>query len=96
MVIVVAGKSKGVKGKVLSVNPKTNKVIVEGANIQTKHQKPKGPQNPGGIIKKEGPIDISNVMLFCPPANKGVRFSVKEVNGKKIRYNKKYNYEFDK
>lgn len=69
-VVVIAGKDKGRKGKVLSTNPKANKVIVEGVNIVSKHQKPRGPQNPGGIVKSEAPIDVSNVGIYDPKTGK--------------------------
>ena len=65
-VMVITGKDKGTKGKVLSVSPKTGKVVVEGVAIATKHQKPRQQGMPGGIIKKEAAIDASNVMVVCP------------------------------
>lgn len=96
-VVVRAGKSKGVKGKVLSVSPKTNKVVVEGVNIVTKHQKPQGPQKPGGISKRESEIHASNVNLFCQKCNRGVRVSYKVLdNGKKVRVCAKCKVELDK
>ncbi|MDO5689659.1 MAG: 50S ribosomal protein L24 [Tissierellia bacterium] len=96
-VIVQAGKSKGVKGKVLRIMPKDNKAIVEGANIQTKHTKPRGPQQPGGIVKSEGAIEVSNLMLFCSTCNAGRRSGVKFLdNGKKVRVCVKCGAQFDK
>ncbi|MDO5718202.1 MAG: 50S ribosomal protein L24 [Tissierellia bacterium] len=96
-VVVVAGKSKGHQGKVLKVFPKTNKVIVEGANIQTRHDKPRGPRNPGGIVKSEGGIDSSNVMLYCSSCGAGRRSGKKILdNGKKVRVCAKCSGEFDK
>ena len=59
-VIVIAGKDKGKKGSVVTAFPKTGKVIVEGVNIVTKHQKPRGQGMPGGIVHKEAAIDASN------------------------------------
>lgn len=64
LVRVITGKDKGKDGKVLSVDPKTNKVIVEGVNMVTKHMKPSAANQQGGIVKKESPIDISNVMVL--------------------------------
>ncbi len=64
LVRVITGKDKGKDGKVLSVNPKTHKVIVEGVNMVTKHMKPSAANQQGGIVKKESPIDISNVMVL--------------------------------
>ena len=60
---IIAGKDKGQEGKVLSVNPKTGRVVVEGLNMVTKHTKPSQANPNGGIVEKEAPIDISNVML---------------------------------
>lgn len=87
-VIVVAGQYKGKTGKVIETMPKKNKVIVEGVNIQTKHKKPRGPQEPGGIVKKEGPIDVSNVMFYDKKSNKGTKVGYKIEDGKKVRFAK--------
>lgn len=87
-VVIVAGKDKGKKGKVIKTMPKENKVIVEGVNVVKKHQKPQGPQNPGGIIEKENPIDVSKVMYFDAKAGKGSRLGYKIVDGKKVRISK--------
>ncbi len=62
LVKVIAGKDKGKEGKVLSVDTKNNKVLVEGVNMVSKHSKPSMANQQGGIIEKEAPIDISNVM----------------------------------
>ena len=59
---VIAGKDKDKEGKVIAVNQKTGKVIVEGVNMLTKHTKPSAQNQEGGIVRQEGPIDISNVM----------------------------------
>lgn len=64
MVQVIAGKDKGKEGKVLSVDAKNNKVLVEGVNIVHKHSKPSMQNQQGGIIDKEAPIDLSNVMYL--------------------------------
>lgn len=84
-VVVIAGKDKGKKGTVVKVMPKANRVLVEGVNVITKHQKPSAMNPQGGIINKEAPIHISNVMPLDPETGKGtrVRFEVKE--GKKVR-----------
>ena len=89
-VIVLSGKDKGKEGKVLVADPKGLKVVVEGVNVATKHQKPRQQGVPGGIVKKEAAIDASNVMLVCPKCKKGVRvgYSVLE-NGTKVRVCKK-------
>lgn len=72
-VIVISGKDKGKKGKVLTALPKENKVIVEGVNMATKHKKPRSQTQPGGIIHQEGAIHASNVMLVCPKCGKPAR-----------------------
>ena len=64
IVEVIAGASKGLKGKVLKVFPKTERVIVEKVNMVKRHQKPRSQQDPGGIIEKEAPIHVSNVQLL--------------------------------
>ena len=89
-VVVISGKDKGKKGKITAAYPKTGKVVVEGVNMVTKHQKARNAMQPGGIIHKEAPIDASNVMLVCPKCKKGVRvgYSVLE-NGTKVRVCKK-------
>lgn len=95
-VIVIAGKDKGKKGKVLKAFPRENKIIVEGINVQVKHEKPRGPENPGGIQKKESPIDVSNVMYFDVKANKGSRIGYKVEDGKKSRISKASNEKINK
>lgn len=88
-VIVIAGKDKGKTGKVLRAFPKENKVIVAGVNIQTKHQKPMGPQKPGGLVKREGKIDVSNVMYYDSSLGKRSRIGYKFLeDGTKVRFRK--------
>ena len=80
---VIAGKDKGKEGKVISVDVKNGKVIVEGANMITKHAKPSQANPNGGIIQREAAIDTSNVMLVVGGKATRVGFEVK--NGKKVR-----------
>ena len=87
-VLVIAGKDKGKKGKVLAVSPKNNTVVVEGVNIQTKHAKATMGQ-PAEIRKQEGPIDASNVMFYDKDAKAATRIGHKVVDGKKVRVSKK-------
>lgn len=103
-VVVISGKDKGKKGKITAAYPKTGKVVVEGVNMVTKHQKARNAMQPGGIIHKEAPIDASNVMLVCPKCGKAARVSHKvsmvetENGGKKrkmIRVCKKCQAEID-
>ena len=84
-VVVIAGKDKGKTGKVVKVFPKTNKVIVEGVNVVTKHQKPNAINPQGGIINKEAPIHVSNVMPLDPETGKGTRVRFEMKDGKKVR-----------
>ena len=72
-VLVITGKDKGKKGKVIAAQPKSGKIAVEGVAIATKHQKSRAQGQPGGIIKKEAFIDASNVMIFCGKCNKPTR-----------------------
>ena len=83
---VIAGKDKEKEGKVLSVDAKNNKVV-EGVNMVTKHSKPSAANQQGGIIEKEAPIDLSNVMYSAKGQAVRVGFSVQD--GKKVRVNKK-------
>ena len=84
-VIVLSGKDKGVKGKVLVAQPAENKVIVEGVNVATCHTKPRRQGEQGGIVKRETPIRSCKVALFCSKCNKGVRVGYKVEGDKKTR-----------
>ncbi|NLA54004.1 MAG: 50S ribosomal protein L24 [Clostridiales bacterium] len=94
-VIVISGKDKGSKGKVLAVNPKSGRVTVEGIAMVTKHQKSRAQGQPGGIIHKEAAIDASNVMLVCQKCGKPSRVGINMVDGKKIRTCKKCSQQID-
>ncbi len=87
-VLVITGKDKGTKGKVLKVMPKENRVIVEGVNIQTKHQKQTRTEK-AEIKHVEGPIHASNVMYYDNKAKMPTRIGFKFENGKKVRVSKK-------
>ncbi|TCO75004.1 50S ribosomal protein L24 [Marinisporobacter balticus] len=90
IVVVISGKDKGKKGKVLQAMPKKDKVIVEGVNMLTKHQKPTAKVQQGGIVHQEGPIHVSNVMLWDAKAKAPTRVGYKVLeNGKNIRVSKK-------
>ena len=88
-VVVLSGKDKGKEGKIISADPKAGKVIVEGVNVATKHQKPRKQGEEGGIIKVETPIYASKVQLVCPKCGKGTRVGHKIADGKKVRVCKK-------
>jgi large subunit ribosomal protein L24 len=86
-VVIVAGKDKGRRGTVLRVYP-DERVIVEGVNVAKKHQRPNPNAGvPGGIIDKEMPIDVSNVMIFNPATNRGDRVGIRSLeDGRKVRF----------
>ncbi|MCI9188755.1 MAG: 50S ribosomal protein L24 [Lachnospiraceae bacterium] len=83
---VIAGRDSNAEGKVISVDVKKNRVIVEGVNMVTKHAKPSQANPNGGIIQKEAPIDISNVMLVYK--GKPTRVGFKMDGDKKVRFAK--------
>lgn len=84
-VVVITGKDAGKQGKVLACFPKKNRIVVEGVNIISRHTKPRTAKETGGIIKKEGTIDVSNVMLVCPECGKPTRVKHSVVEGKNVR-----------
>ena len=88
-VYVNAGNDKGKTGKVLTVLPAKDRVIVEGVNVISKHTKPNASNPQGGIVKKEAGIHISNVNLIDPASGKPTRVGYKFEGDKKIRYAKK-------
>ena len=84
-VLVIAGKDKGVQGKVLATSPKANTVTVEGVRIQKKHQRARKANETSEIVSQPGPIDASNVMVVCPTCGKATRVKHAIVDGKKVR-----------
>ncbi|MGI6110393.1 MAG: 50S ribosomal protein L24 [Eubacteriaceae bacterium] len=87
---VISGKDKGAKGTVLEAFPAEGRIRVEGVNILTQHKKPSQAMQQGGIIKTEGKIDASTVLLYCDNCGKGVRTGVQiNEDGKKVRVCKK-------
>ncbi len=85
-VMVVAGKERGKTGKVLRVIPEKDQVIIERVNLVKRHTRPRGPQQPGGIVEKEASIRASNIMMMCDKCNAPVRVGRKMLtDGKKIR-----------
>jgi large subunit ribosomal protein L24 len=87
---VIAGKEKGKTGKILTVLPKKGCVIIEKVNFVKRHTRPSGQARQGGILEKEAPIHISNVMVVCNKCNSPVRVGQKTLEeGKKARYCKK-------
>ena len=88
-VYVNAGNDKGKTGKVLSVDPKADRVVVEGINMVSKHTKPNSKQPQGGIVKQEAPIHISNLNLLDPKTNTPTRVGIRMDGDKKVRFAKK-------
>lgn len=85
-VVVISGKDKGKTGKVLGVNPKNERVIVENVNMVKKHQKPTPKMQQAGIMEMEAPIHASKVMLYDAKAKSGTRIRYKKLeDGKKVR-----------
>ncbi|MDF1546360.1 MAG: 50S ribosomal protein L24, partial [Bacteroidales bacterium] len=94
MVIVNTGDYKNQKGRVLEVDRKKYKAIVEGVNLVSRHTKPNSENPNGGIVKKEAPIHISNLMLVDPTKGVATRVGRKlDANNKLVRYSKKSNEE---
>ena len=90
-VLVISGKDKGKRGRVLRVDPKRDRVFIEGLNIIKRHTRPRPgadaqrPEAAGGVIEREGPIHVSNVMLIDPKGQKPTRVSIERENGKRYR-----------
>ncbi len=85
-VMVIAGKERGKIGKVLRVLPTENRAVVERLNMVKRHLKPRGPQSPGGIVEKEAPIHLSNLMPMCEHCNAPVRVGTRILqDGSKAR-----------
>lgn len=89
-VVVIAGESKGQRGKILSVQVEKQRAIVEGVNLVSKHTKPNAKNTQGGIVKQEAPIHISNLMLIEPASGNPTRIGRRKSDeGKLVRYSKK-------
>jgi large subunit ribosomal protein L24 len=86
---VLAGRDKGKRGEVITVMPAEGRALVRGVNMVKRHQKPRGLNQPGGIIEKEAPIHLSNLALIDPKSDRPTRvgFRVLE-DGRKVRYAK--------
>lgn len=96
-VIVITGKDKGKKGRVLAAYPKKDRVLVEGINLVKKHARPSQTNPQGGIVTQEAPIHVSNVSLIDPKSGKPTRVGYQVLeNGKKVRVAKKSGEVIDK
>jgi large subunit ribosomal protein L24 len=97
MVEIIAGKERGKTGKVLRVLPGKGRVVVENLNVIKRHTRPNQLNPEGGIIEREAPLSISNVMLICGSCNQATRTGVRLLeDGSKTRYCKKCNESVDK
>jgi large subunit ribosomal protein L24 len=100
-VIVIGGKDRGKSGRVLRTDPKRNFVYVEGLNVVKRHERPRSVKEAqrggqvGGIVEKEGPIHVSNVMLLDPGDNKPTRVGVRRTEGKRERVSRRTGASFD-
>ena len=92
-IIIITGKDKGKKGKILRVLVRENKIIVEGANMMKKHQRPRKSGEKGSMVDKAMPINASNVMVVDPKSGKASRVGSKRVGDKKVRVARKSNQE---
>ena len=91
-VVVIAGRERGKTGKVLSVDGRARTVIVEKLNIIKRHTKPNQKAKQGGILEREAPLQISNVMFFCPVTQKPTRIGIRTLeDGRRVRFSKKSN-----
>ena len=94
-VLVITGKDAGKTAKVLAAMPKTNKVVVEGINMQKKAKKARSAQEVSQIVEQAGPINASNVLVVCPVCGKATRVAYKVEGDKKVRVCKKCNAVLD-
>lgn len=93
---VISGNERGQEGEVLQVNPKTDRILVRGINLTKRHQRPTARQREGGIIEREGPIHISNVLLICPECDSPARIGFKrDEDGEKMRVCRQCGEMFD-
>jgi large subunit ribosomal protein L24 len=89
-IIVISGKDKGKKGRIIAAYPRENRVLVEGVNMVKRHTRPNPTNQQGGIIEREAPIHVSNVMHIDPKSGKPTRVGTKTLdNGKKVRIAKR-------
>lgn len=91
-VVVIAGRERGKSGKVLSVDLGAGKVVVEKLNIIKRHTKPNQKAKQGGILEREAPLALSNVMYLCPVTQKPTRLGIRTLgDGRRVRFSKKSN-----
>jgi len=93
IVLMISGKDRGKKSKVIKVFPKENKIIVEGVNLRKKHVRPKKEGEKGQVVEIADPFDVSNAKLICPKCKEAVRIGYKVVGKNKFRVCKKCGQE---
>jgi large subunit ribosomal protein L24 len=93
---IIAGKDKGKEGKVLAAYPEKERVMVEGANFIKRHTRPTQKRGQGGIVEREAPLHVSNVMLLCPTCSQPTRVGRRREAGIRIRTCKKCGNDIDK
>jgi large subunit ribosomal protein L24 len=92
VVVVIAGRDRGKSGKVLSIDLGVGKVVVEKLNMIKRHTKPNQKVKQGGILEREAPLAVSNVMYLCPVTQKPTRLGVRTLDdGRRVRFSKKSN-----
>ena len=94
-VIIITGKDKGKKGKILQTLPRLDRVVVEGVNISKVHEKGRSKGASGQIVERAMPLHSSNVMVLDPKTNKRTRVGIKEIGGKNVRVAKKSGNEIN-
>ena len=91
-VLIITGKDRGKRGRVLKVAPDKNRLVVEGINMIKRHTKPNQKVKQGGILEKEAPLAISNVMFLCPVTKKPTRLGIRvQADGRRVRFSKQSN-----
>lgn len=91
-VVVISGRERGKTGKVMSVDLRAGKVVVEKLNVIKRHTKPNQKAKQGGILEREAPLQMSNVMFFCPVTQKPTRVGIRtQADGRRVRFSKKSN-----
>lgn len=88
-VMIMAGKERGKIGKVIRVIPSEDRAVVERLNMVKRHRKPRGPQDTGGIVEKEAPVHLSNLMLIDPQDGRPTRVGFTVVDGRKLRVSRR-------
>ena len=96
-VMIITGRERGKTGKVLHVFPEEHRATVERLNMVKRHAKARGPQSPSGIIEKEAPLHVSNLMIMCDRCNAPVRMGKRRLeDGRSVRVCRRCNEQLDK